>query len=120
MIKGKRIRIKESDMKKTTQFIVIAGLLTVPSLVGAACVKAGYVDRVTTMPGNKVSSIYVRDASTRPFLYRYTTKDAKLIDAALSASTSRTRVMAKGTAATCPAAGNVRNAGGLVNLVLAP
>ena len=107
-------------MKKILYTAIAAGMLSMPSLAGAACAKAGYVDRVTTMPGNRSSVIYVRDTSTRPFLYSFTTKDAKLIDAALNASTSRTRVQAKGTAAACPAAGNIRKAGALANLVLAP
>jgi len=78
------------------------------------------VDRVTTLPGKGISTVYVRPSSTAAFVYSAATNDAKLIDAALSAATSRTRVQIKGGRATCVATGTIRNAGALLYLVLAP
>jgi len=108
-------------MKKFILTGMATALLALPTMSGAACVASGYVDRVTTMPGTKANStIYVRTASTAPFIYSLLTRDAKLIDAALNAATSRTRVQAKGSAAVCPKTGTVRKAGFLQMLVLAP
>jgi len=107
-------------MKKVMLTAVAAAMLALPSVAGAVCVKAGYVDRVTTIPGNGNSAIYVRTGSTAGFTYSAVTKDAKLIDAALTAVTSRTRVQIKGSAARCPTRGTIRNAGVLQYLILAP
>jgi len=108
-------------MKRYLLLAVVASMLSMPSLSDAACIKFGYVDRVMATPGAGANSvIYVRPSSISAFTYRVVTKDAKLIDAALAAVTSRTRVKIKGNAAACPAAGNIRNAGTLLFLDLAP
>lgn len=107
-------------MKKYILSALVGSMLSVPALSDAACIKTGYVDRVTTNPGARSSIIYVRPTSTSAFTYKVLTKDAKLIDAALGAVTSRTRVRIKGTAATCPATGTIRNAGALQFLDMAP
>jgi len=110
-------------MKKVLLTAIAAGMLALPSIASAACFKGGYVDRVTTMPGTTLNSvIYVRPSSTASVLFRVMTKDTKLVDAALTAATSRTRVMIKSNAATCPTkpTTGVRDAGALLFLVLAP
>ena len=110
-------------MKKVLLTAIAAGMLALPSIASAACYKGGYVDRVTTMPGTTVNSvIYVRPSSTSSVLFKVVTKDTKLVDAALTAATSRTRVNIKGNATTCPTtpATGVRNAGALLYLILAP
>jgi len=107
-------------MKKVLLTAVVASMLSLPAAANAVCVKSGYVDRVTTNSGVKASIIYVRPSSTAAFTYKLTAKDSKLIDAALNAATSRTRVQVKGSAATCPTTGAIRNAGALSYIILAP
>jgi len=112
-------RKKERTMKKT--ILIAAMMLAMPTMASAVCVGSGYVDRVTTLPGTRANStVYVRTSSTAPFIYSVLTRDAKLIDAALNAVTSRTRVQFKASAAACPKAGSIRKAGNLQYLILAP
>jgi len=69
-----------------------------------ACLSSGTVIRVTTVPGNSPSTIYVRPSALSPVFFSSTTSDAKLLNAARQALRRQTRVTVAGTAAVCPAA----------------
>ena len=106
-------------MKK--MLLLFVALLLMPMAVDAACTKTGYVERVHVVSGQAAwSYIYVRPNALSTFVYRVLTKDARLVDAALSAATSRTHVLVKGSAAACPTTGNNRHIGVLQQLILAP
>ena len=107
-------------MKKYIFAAMALATLALPSTASAACNASGFVERVTTMPGAANSYIYVRPSSLATYTRYVVTKDAKIIDAALNAVTSRTRIAIKGSAATCPTTGNNRFAGVAQNLILAP
>ena len=107
-------------MKKIMFSVIVSALLALPSMASAACIQAGYVERVTTKPGGANSAIYVRPTSMASYVYSSVSKDPKLVDAALAAATSRTRVQIKGSAASCPKSGNTRNIGAMIYLILAP
>jgi len=107
-------------MKKILLTAAVVGMFAISTTANAACTASGYVERVTTMPGAANSYIYVRPSSLTTYTRYVATKDSKLIDAALNAVTSRTRVVIKGNAAVCPTVGNKRYAGVAQYLVLAP
>jgi len=105
----------------TKMVLILITLLLMPMAAGAACVKAGYVERVHVNSGQASwSHIYVRPNSLSTFVYRVQTRDSKLVDAALNAATSRTRVLVRGSSAACPTTGNNRYMGVLQQLILAP
>jgi len=63
-----------------------------------ACIKSGYVERVTVKPGAQDSTIYLRTSSLASSFKTFTTTDTKLIKAAVKSLPGRTYVQIKGNA----------------------
>jgi len=62
----------------------------------ASCIQRGIVDRVTVFPGNANSAIYVRKSVTSRVRKTFTTRDEKLLKAAVKSLPGRTYVEVKG------------------------
>jgi len=74
------------------------GTVNVTVNTAAACIKSGYVSRVTVKPGAQNSTIFLRPSSLASNFFTFTAKDTKLIKAAVKSLPGRTFVQIKGNA----------------------
>lgn len=104
--------------------LVVFGLLLttvfMPTISEAVCDQYGYIVRVTAKPGAANSLIYLRNTALANFTYMTSTADNKLIDAALNALNSRTRVLVRGGGTACPSTGEPRSMGATAYIIVSP
>jgi hypothetical protein len=108
-------------MKKTALFVMIAGAVSfLPTVAEALCAQSVHVDRVVVLPGAGLSALYLRNSPITPTYWVAQSSDPKIIDAAVTALTSRTRVIVTGSAAQCPAPSLGAIIGIVLNMTVAP
>jgi hypothetical protein len=114
----------ERKMKKyigISMLVILGFAFFMMPTAEAACTQAsGYVIRVSTNPGAGSSYIYFRLNARDNYYWYGITSDAKLIDAAISALTNRTKIYITGNASSCPTSGSSRYIGTVTYLAISP
>ena len=103
--------MKKSKIIILVAFVVMA-LFTAIGSAQASCGQYGYVVRVLSYPGDTANNyIYIAPTALATSYYYVRTADPKIASAAYAATTSRTRVLVYGNAASCPTTGTYRYMG---------